>query len=170
MQWKTDLLSQIAERQNLPPRDLNEIQPIKEFTPIKMRGHFTGPVLHFPGKAKMGEMGQGYGRMFATQGKMVLVYLGFGPSPTEIPALDEIERIIRLPPKPNWFTPPNQPEKNIYYSIPAPFYIAAKKTWAAPYPQGADMPLAIPNNHLSYAFTWYGLALILLIIYRMKKP
>jgi surfeit locus 1 family protein len=33
------------------------------------------------------------------------------------------------------------------------------------YPIGGQTRVALPNNHLSYALTWYGLALALLVIY-----
>lgn len=83
--------------------------------------------------------------------------------------------------KPSSMLPDNDPEKNIYYwkdfgamaaagghsdrARLVPFFVDAN---ADPVPGG--MPLGgvtlvdLPNNHLQYAVTWYGLALVLLVI------
>jgi surfeit locus 1 family protein len=83
----------------------------------------------------------------------------------------------RLPGKPSWVVPENDLAKNVFYwkDIDAmtssdgfdpakvvPFFVDADST---PNPKG--MPIGgvteidLPNNHLEYAFTWYGLAAVL---------
>jgi len=42
----------------------------------------------------------------------------------------------------------------------APFVIEAD-AGPDPLPEGGETRLAFPNNHLSYAFTWFGLAIAL---------
>jgi surfeit locus 1 family protein len=37
------------------------------------------------------------------------------------------------------------------------------------YPVGGQTRVDLPNNHLSYAITWYGLALALLVIYGVSS-
>lgn len=80
----------------------------------------------------------------------------------------------RLAAKPSWVVPDNDPAKNIFYwkdlTIMAqsdgldparvlPFFIDADAT-----PNPSGLPIGgvtqfdLPNNHLQYALTWYGLA------------
>ena len=81
--------------------------------------------------------------------------------------------------KPSSLVPDNDPAKNIFYwkdrdvmaataglptgSAVLPFFIDADKT-----PNPGDLPVGgvtmvdMPNNHLQYAVTWYGLAVALL--------
>jgi surfeit locus 1 family protein len=72
----------------------------------------------------------------------------------------------------NAFTPPSQPALNLWYardipamaralgvSAPAPVFLMLE----SPAPKGlaptpAPLPADIPNNHLQYAITWFGLA------------
>ncbi|MBS9719783.1 SURF1 family protein [Tianweitania sp. BSSL-BM11] len=82
----------------------------------------------------------------------------------------------RLDGKPSWLVPTNDPAKNIFYwkdldamaasagiSAPVlPFFVDAN---TAPNPGGLPVGgvtiIDLPNNHLQYAVTWYGLALAL---------
>jgi len=92
-----------------------------------------------------------------------------------------IEGLLRLPPKgrPNLFLPDNRPDLNYWFWVDlpamaaadkldriAPFYIDAD---AAPnpggWPKGGVTRLALPNNHLQYAITWFSLAVALIVIY-----
>ena len=79
----------------------------------------------------------------------------------------------------NFMTPPNQPGQGLWYwrdigamaaamgaPDPAPTFLMLEK----PAPQGfgptpASVPVDIPNNHLGYALTWFGLAATLLGVY-----
>ena len=79
----------------------------------------------------------------------------------------------------NFVTPENQPAQNLWYwrdipamasalgvSKPAPTFLMLQ----TPAPQGlgptpAPLPSDIPNNHLQYAVTWFGLALALAGVY-----
>ncbi len=86
----------------------------------------------------------------------------------------------RLAGKPSSLVPDNDPAKNIFYwkdldamaataGLPAdkvlPFFLDAD---AAPNPGGLPVggvtQIDLPNNHLQYAVTWYGLALALLAV------
>ncbi len=88
--------------------------------------------------------------------------------------------ILRLPDKRTFVTPPNEPQANRWYSRdiaamaaalgvqrPAPTFLFAETAtnpdWAALQP--APVPADIPNRHLEYALTWYGLAAALLGVY-----
>ena len=94
----------------------------------------------------------------------------------------EVTGLVRVPPekKPNFFTPDNQLEDNEFYwrnlkemissiSLPTgdqvePLFIDAKPNPNLVYPQGGTTLIKLPNNHLQYAITWFGLALILVAV------
>jgi surfeit locus 1 family protein len=92
-----------------------------------------------------------------------------------------IEGLLRLPPdgRPNWFLPDNRPDLNYWFWVDlpamakadnlenvAPFYIDAD---ASPnpggWPKGGVTRLALPNDHLQYAITWFSLAVAMIVIY-----
>lgn len=86
----------------------------------------------------------------------------------------------KLPGKPSWLVPDNDVAKNIFYwkdldvmaastglnkASVLPFFVDADST---PNPKGLPIggvtDVDLPNNHLQYAFTWYGLAVVLIVI------
>jgi surfeit locus 1 family protein len=80
--------------------------------------------------------------------------------------------------RPGWFTPDNQPEQRLWYSYDLPALEAAVGMELLPVvveadatanpgglPRGGRTNLVLPNNHLQYAITWYGLAAALVAIY-----
>ncbi|OJF92856.1 cytochrome c oxidase assembly protein [Rhizobium sp. 58] len=86
----------------------------------------------------------------------------------------------RLAEKPSWVVPENDLKKNIFYwkdldvmaqtdGLPAgkvlPFFIDADATQIpGTLPVGGVTQFELPNNHLQYAVTWYGLAGALVVI------
>jgi surfeit locus 1 family protein len=74
-----------------------------------------------------------------------------------------------------WFTPADDPARGQWFTRdPGAIAAALKLQRAAPFtidadaagspgdlPQGGETILAFPNNHLGYAFTWFGMALAL---------
>ena len=118
--------------------------------------------------------------------RSVLVDRGFvADSVSARPAVDaasttpfEITGVLRRPDRGNLFSPPNTPAR--WYTRDVPAMAAALKApdpapltlmaetatnpeWKALVP--APIPADIPNNHLGYAITWYGLAAALLGVY-----
>jgi surfeit locus 1 family protein len=86
----------------------------------------------------------------------------------------------KLPGKPSWVVPENDVAKNIFYwkdldvmaesvgldkARVIPFFVDADST-----PNPAGLPIGgvtqvdLPNDHLQYAFTWYGLAAVLVVV------
>ena len=119
-------------------------------------------------------------------GRLVFVNRGFVPfdlkdaarrSDGQVTGRQEISGLARdrLDEKPNFFMPDNDPAKNIFYwkdldvmaqssGVGAqddylPFFIdAGNSPNPGGLPVGAVTLIEMPNSHLQYAITWYGLA------------
>jgi surfeit locus 1 family protein len=78
----------------------------------------------------------------------------------------------------NWFTPANQPEQAMWFSYEMPALEQATGLPLLPVvveaddrpnpgglPIGGFTRIALTNNHLQYAITWYGLALTLVAVW-----
>ena len=131
-------------------------------------------------------------------GATLLINRGFVPAERKAPATRAagelsgevtVTGLLRLPEKPGAFTPANDPAHDQWYSVdlPAmakaagvgpvlPFYVDADKTPnPGGWPRGGQTILDLPNNHLSYAATWYTLAVTLIVFYiklvrRHRRP
>jgi surfeit locus 1 family protein len=94
----------------------------------------------------------------------------------------EIVGLARKPETPGAFTPANDAQKNVWYwrDLPAmaaaaladkprvvPFVIDAElePRAAGGWPRGGVTRLELPNRHLEYALTWYGLAAALVGVF-----
>ena len=87
--------------------------------------------------------------------------------------------VWRVPDRPGLFTPKPDAPRNVWYARDLKGMMAAKAiTLAAPvvieadatpnpggWPKGGQTVVDFPNNHLSYALTWFGLAAGLLGVY-----
>jgi surfeit locus 1 family protein len=116
-------------------------------------------------------------------GGVVIVNRGFVPdgrqdptsrSDDETPGPIAIVGALRWPDR-SWFTPADEPRKNLWFArdpaaigaakglgAVAPFYVEQEAP-APPggLPQPGRLVVNLPNNHLQYAVTWFGLALVL---------
>lgn len=89
--------------------------------------------------------------------------------------------LARVPDEPRWFTPRNAVEANLWFSLDPqamaqaagvpdalPLLIEADATpVAGGVPRGRDAAYlrdTIPNRHVEYALTWYGLAVVLIVM------
>jgi surfeit locus 1 family protein len=119
-------------------------------------------------------------------GRIVLVDRGFVPEDRRDPAHRvegqvtgpvEIVGALRWPETRSVFTPADQPDRNLWFlrdsaAIAAaknldtpPFYVAQEApSPPGGWPQPARLVPRLPNNHLQYAITWYGLAFALLAV------
>ncbi len=112
----------------------------------------------------------------------VVTLLGWVPSGQSPPlpaGAQVIEGYIREPVHPGLFSPADDPRKRLFYTLdPAAIGRALGASPVAPfalvamghpvpgvYPQPATEMPRPPNNHLQYAITWFGLALVLLVIF-----
>ena len=87
--------------------------------------------------------------------------------------------IVRTPPGQGTFVPDNQPADNLWFFLDMDAMASAVgvsdylpvivEADDAPnpggWPKGGQTVIVLPNNHLGYAITWYGLAVALLGVY-----
>jgi surfeit locus 1 family protein len=120
-------------------------------------------------------------------GGIMMVNRGFIPlerkSPTahaqRIPGIVNIVGVIRWPETRGMFTPADDLQGNVWYlrdphamamakkwDVTAPFYIDQEAPVPAEgWPKPGKLSVNLPNNHLQYAITWFGLALGLAGVY-----
>jgi surfeit locus 1 family protein len=114
-------------------------------------------------------------------GENVIVNRGFVPAPLATPVTrphSEVEGevtvtgLMRPPQSRNLFTPADDPANGLYFSRDpgpiaahfglqrvAPFVVDEDKTAiAGGWPEGGLTTVNIPNNHMDYALTWFGIA------------
>jgi surfeit locus 1 family protein len=119
-----------------------------------------------------------------TGGSIVIVNRGFVPEGRQDPKTHappsgvlDIVGTMRWPEQRGTFTPPDEPAKGLWFARD-PAAMAAAKSWGsvAPFYIDQEAPQAagglpkvgplkanLPNNHLQYTVTWYGLALVILV-------
>jgi surfeit locus 1 family protein len=121
-------------------------------------------------------------------GSIVIVNRGFIPENRKDPKSREAGQIagpvtivgaLRWPDTRHWFTPNDDPAHNLWLSRDPQSIAAAKGLGTvAPFfveqespvppgglPQPGKLVVALPDNHLQYAITWYGLALALVVTF-----
>ncbi len=121
-------------------------------------------------------------------GALVYVNRGFVPTELRDPSARPQSRptgavtvtgIMRAPEAKGWFLPDDVPAANRWFvrdqramaashslSRIAPFYVEADATPnPGGWPRGGQTRLNLPNNHLQYALTWYGIALTLVGVF-----
>ncbi len=118
-------------------------------------------------------------------GSLVIVDRGFVPldrkdaATSAPPAAVDIVGVMRWPETPGLFTPADDPQNNVWYARdPASMAKAQKWSHAAPFyieqespvppgglPKPGKLAVALPDDHLQYALTWFGLALGLAGVY-----
>lgn len=178
--------TEIPPQADWPSLDLKRI----EYHHVKLSGHFlNGQELYYFAQDEEGTSGFDIVTPFMLDdGRIVLVDRGFVPKELKDPsrrALGQIEGpatlvgVTRAPQQRGIFTAPDDVAGNMWFTRDpaamsqalklenvAPFYVEAG---AAPnvggFPVGGQTKITIPNNHLQYAITWYGLAIVLLAIY-----
>ena len=122
-----------------------------------------------------------------TGGGYVMVNRGFVPEGRQNPATRaagevagpvEFIGVLRWPEAPGLFTPNGDAAHNLWFSRDSAAIAAAKGIDAAPFyielespdppgglPRAGRLQPNLPNNHLQYALTWFGLAAVLTGVY-----
>jgi len=121
-------------------------------------------------------------------GSIILINRGFVPDDRKDPqtrsagvphGIVDVVGVMRWPEARNSFTPADDPNKNIWYlrdsnsiatfkkwTTPAPFYIDQEEPMpSGGWPKPGKLEVHLPDNHLQYAITWFGLALALAGVY-----
>lgn len=166
-----------------------------EFTRVAFRATFENEqeALVFAGASAFRPDVSGTGYWVFTparlaDGARVAVNRGFVPEANKDPATRaaglvtgpvEIVGVLRWPEHAGFFTPAGEPGRNLWFARDQRA-IAAAKGWGnvAPFyveeesptpPGGLPLPgklaVALPNNHLQYAITWFGLAIVLAAVF-----
>jgi surfeit locus 1 family protein len=121
-------------------------------------------------------------------GSLLVVNRGFVPEGRQDPksrAAGDVAGSItitgamRWPDARHWFTPNDEPAHNLWFTrdpsaiaaakdlgAVAPFYVE-QETPVPPggLPQPGKLVVSLPDNHLQYALTWYGLAIVLVVVF-----
>ena len=190
LQWKTALIATVNSHMAAPPVSLDAILAMNwneaQYRRVSLSGRFD-----HGREAYVFTTGQGAAvyhvlTPFTTDdGKVVMVDRGAVPKEKLDPATRasgnvegdvHVTGVWRVPDPPGGFTPPSDSAKRIWFardlksiaaaghlSLAAPVVIEAD---SAPnpggWPRGGQTVVSFRNQHLSYAVTWFGLALCLL--------
>jgi surfeit locus 1 family protein len=156
-----------------------------EYRHVSLSGHFDNAkeVLVFQTSGP-GDVGPGYlvlTPLVLASGGEVIVNRGFVPAAratkasrphSEVEGEVTVVGLMRSPQSRNFFTPADDPAKGIYFTRDpvviaahfglahaAPFIVDEDKTAiAGGWPEGGLTNINIPNNHMEYAMTWFGIA------------
>ena len=193
LHWKEGLLARIAALQSAPPEPLDVIlrRAADGLDVDYSRVQAICPDIETAPYVRLYSVKDGYAgwriiaacRLSGGPYGAILVDRGFIAQGLTLTAgqtlATPITGILRRGDTRNFVTPPNDPARNLWYgrdiaamaqalgvSKPAPTYLMLEQL--APPPGGpviAPLPSDIPNNHLQYAITWFGLALALAGVY-----
>lgn len=180
--------------QPVPLADAEKIAPVDlEYQPVTASGAFRHDLEQFFFATHEGQSGWFvYTPLDLDDGRVIFVNRGFVPYDRKDPAT-RLEGQIQgrvtvtglaraaLAAKPSSLLPDNDLAKNIFYwkdlaamtgnagldpAKVVPFFIdQTKSDIPGGYPVGGVTIVDLPNNHLQYAVTWYGLALALAGVY-----
>jgi surfeit locus 1 family protein len=194
LHWKEAILLRVAALQAAPPQPLEPLLARAESGEDVdyHRVEMTCPKLETSPYLRLYAVWRGYGgyRLIAAcpvaagPYRAILVDRGFiaqGLTPAAgQPLAGPVVGVLRKGDAPNFVTPANQPGQNLWYwrdipamaaalgaSEPAPSFLMLERPAppAAGGPTPAAIPADIPNNHLQYAITWFGLAAALAGVY-----
>jgi surfeit locus 1 family protein len=190
LQWKEDLLSTISQRLLGPTLDIAVVdKAYADFQHAMATGSFLNDKeLYMHAVSTRGEGGWHVLTPFhVNNGLWLLVDRGFVPFDKKDPDTRRDGQLsgsvtitghLRLP-QHRWPQPDNNPAANDWYwpdpaamakamDVP-PFLPFVLQVDATPvpggYPVGGQTRVDLPNDHFTYALTWYGLACVLLVIY-----
>ena len=193
LSWKTDLIAELETAATAPPIRLEEVGPPQQnrFRRVQLVGRFDhGAEIFLTGRTYEGNAGFHVVTPFIdTSGMQILVNRGwvseeYRPQEKRVfsltPGETELQAIIRLPQKRGYFVPENDPQKGFWFTlIPAEIatFLGREAVQTGYYadavrvgevitlPIAARVRIDLPNAHLNYALTWFGLALSLLGVY-----
>ena len=191
LQWKTDLIRTIAERSTALPIDLADLSFDRPDDLVWQHVHAKARFLPAPEQPQRytveGRNGVLGGRLLGVvrtdAGQNMLVDRGFTPDDAPAPAAPSGEVVLdavlrdRGSERQTLFLPDNEPKTGRWFWLDLP---ALDREFGQPLepielqllpgspgatPEAASPRIDLPNNHLGYAITWYGLALGLVAVF-----
>jgi len=173
-----------------PPAEWARLDPAAdEYRRVRFVGELINDketLVFTTGSSLRGDAGPGYWVFTPARvaGRIVMVNRGFVPEDRkeatsraqgQLAGPVEIVGVMRWPEEPGMFTPTAEPAKNLWFARDstaiaqakglgdvAPFYVEQEAPPApGGLPRAGTLQPTFPNNHLGYAITWYGLALVL---------
>jgi surfeit locus 1 family protein len=189
LRWKEGILAEIAAAEQHPPAPLTDHPP--EYGRISVTGHFRfDKALNLGVDVRDTTRGSVMGHyelvpLERDNGPAVLVNRGWVPEtakPNDPTGSVTVTGYVRPGDHPSWFTPADDFANREVYVLDPPAIAAAlgigpvepfSLTVLGLVPDGvypvpaADFPRP-PNNHLSYAITWYSLAAILVVMFVVR--
>lgn len=195
LQWKLGLIAERTERVNAPviaPPQVRSDADLAgvEFRHVTLTGHFLHDrEMYLAARSLNDNLGFQVVTPFQGEdGVVTLVDRGWIPLDRKNPATRAegqlqgtvtIDGLIRKPGRSSWFVPDNQTDQNVWFYVDIPpmaahaglanvrpyFVEAGKAPNPGGIPIGGQSRIELPNNHLSYAITWYSLAIALVVIY-----
>jgi surfeit locus 1 family protein len=200
--WKEAVIAALSERLALPPEPLPPetgwsalAQGEAEFRRVTFTATLLNDreaLVYTNGSAFRPDVaGHGYWVMTPARladGGLVIVDRGFVPDARKDPATRSagavagpvaITGALRWPDLRGWFTPADDPARNLWFvrdpgamaaakgiGPVAPFYVEQEQPVPpGGLPQPGRLAVGLPNNHLQYAITWYGLAVVLVGVF-----
>ena len=193
LEWKEAILADIDARITAAPVAL-PVQPDPQadrYLPVSVTGQLQDPASRVLVSQK--QVGAGYRiiRPMDVEGRRIMVDLGFLPiqSPTPANTADPVtvQGNLHWPDEVDSYTPAPDLGADIWFArdLPRmadhlgtePVLVVARATSL---PDSALSPLpvdtsGIPNDHLGYAVTWFGLAIVWVVmtgffLWRIRKP
>jgi surfeit locus 1 family protein len=199
--WKEGLIATLTQRLAAPPEALPAPQTWQsldrasdEYRRVKFSAEFDNDkealVYGAASAFRPDVSGPGYWVFTPARlagGSVLIVNRGFVPEGRQdpnsrpggaMPGTIDIVGAMRWPDR-GWFTPNDEPAKNLWFARDpaaiaaakglgaiAPFYVE-EETPVPPggLPQPGRLAVNLPDNHLQYAVTWYGLALVLAVVF-----
>jgi surfeit locus 1 family protein len=194
LQWKESLIAQRTAQLAAPPKVLpahSDDWTAWDFRKVSTSGRFRHDLEQlFGASTHEGQLGHHVlTPLLRADGSALLVDRGWVPADRAHPAArreGQIEGPVTITglaryrggDAPGWFTPANRPENLMWFSYDLPAFEQALGLPLLPVvveadgrqnpgglPIGGQTRIELPNNHLQYAMTWYGLALTLLGVY-----
>jgi surfeit locus 1 family protein len=190
--WKQGLIAEresavAADPVSLPDRFVREAH---HFRRVRVTGTYLHDAeMYLAARSMRGNIGYHIVTpMRLEDGRTILVNRGWVPQARKRPELRAagqvegavtITGILRAPPPAGYFTPDNEPERNIWFSVDLDamarhagvdtfngLYVEVQESaHNGPYPLAGQTRIELPNNHLQYVITWYAVAIGAIVIY-----
>jgi surfeit locus 1 family protein len=174
--WKQEILSEIDSRIAAEPVPLPQqvSEDADKYLPVTISGDMEPGEIHVLVSVK--QVGAGYRiiQSFSTEDRTILVDRGFVPTTSKqterLTGPMEVTGNLHWPDEIDSYTPEADIDSNIWFARDVPnlaaalgaepiLLIARSQTDPGVTPLPVDTA-GIPNDHLQYAITWFGLALV----------